>query len=412
MREHIDHANHLCRIAFVPHEENAFRPHILHPKRTVGYLIAFTVMKVIVLGLVVVLPASIFASTEAVQVQERELVRLVNAERAAVGVPPLADDVRLDQSSKAKSADMFERQYFAHVNSDGEGPGRFASRAGYPYSIIGENLAMGFVAAEDIVSAWRQSPLHARNMQEAAFADTGLSVIGGTYLGTPTMFVTQHFGKQRLAAATGSTTVAGDVTRETPASMPTPTARPNPVQPKRAPENTETDAHVRSASLEWRANGDAQTAVTAKANIVGAVVHAQVTVRGETIPLERVTGTPNAYAGTATLPESSEDVFRVVVPATLSVTDASGQGTTQDVPWEAPAIVSPSLTVKYAQAKTLLPETFGPVFSVARTVYGIAFMIFALAWLVNLLVEIRRQHLDLLVPGGALVLLLAFYWMV
>lgn len=412
MREYIDHANRLCRIAFVPHEENAFRPYVLHPKRTVGYLIAFSVMKVIVLGLVVVLPASIFASTEAVQVQERELVRLVNAERAAIGVPPLADDVRLAQSSRAKSADMFERQYFAHTNGDGEGPGRFASRAGYPYSIIGENLAMGFVAAEDIVSAWRQSPLHARNMQEAAFADTGLSVVGGTYYGTPTMFVTQHFGKQRLAVATDPTAVAGDVTREMPANVPAPAVRPKLAQPQRVADNAETGAHVQSASLEWRASGDAQTEVIAKATIAGPVANAQVTVRGETIPLEHIPETQDAYVGTATLSEPSEDVFRVVVPATLSVTDASGQGTTQDVPWEAPAVVTPSLMVKYTQAKTLLPQTFGPVLSAVRTVYGIAFVIFALAWLVNLLVEIRRQHLDLLVPGGALVLLLAFYWMV
>lgn len=410
MQEYVDHAHRLCRIAFVPHEENAFRPHILHPKRTVGYLIAFSVMKAIVLGAVVVLPSSIFAAPEAVQVQEHELVRLVNAERAAVGVPPLVDDARLAQSSRAKSADMFERQYFAHTNSDGEGPGRFASRAGYPYRIIGENLAMGFVAAEDIVSAWRQSPLHARNMQEAAFADTGLSVVGGTYYGTPTMFVTQHFGKQRLAVATGPAAAAGAVTRGTPANGPA--ERPKLAQPQRIADNTETSAHVQSASLEWRANGDARTEVTAKANIAGPVANAQVTVRGETIPLAHIPETQDAYVGTAILSEPSEDVFRVVVPATLSVTDTSGAGTIQDVSWESPAVVAPSLVTKYARAKTLLPETFGPVLGVARTVYGVAFVIFALAWLINFLVEIRRQHIDLLVPGGALVLLLAFYWMV
>lgn len=410
MREYIDRAHRLCLLAVVPHETNDFRPHLLRPHRTARYLVAFTAMKFIVFGLVALLPVSIFASSEAVQVQERELTQLVNAERAAVGVPPLAEDARLVRSAGEKSGDMIERQYFAHTNDDGEGPGYFASRVGYPYSIIGENLAMGFVSAKDIVDAWRQSPLHARNMQEPAFADTGLSVVGGTYGGAPTIFVTQHFGRQRQVA-------------------PTPSAAPIPTEvgtarvavggqkiipPQRA--NKETTAHamvqVQSASLAWSAHGNAQTTVTAKANIAGTVARAQVTVRGETIPLERAMGEESAYTGTATLPESPEKIFRVVVPATLSVTDSSGEGTVQDVLWEAPAIVLPSLVGRYAQAKKLLPETFGPIFSFSGTIFGIGFFVFAIAWLVNLLVEIRRQHLDLLVPGGALVLLLGWFWLV
>lgn len=58
--------------------------------------------------------------------------------------------------------------------------------------------------------------------------------------------------------------------------------------------------------------------------------------------------------------------------------------------------------------RALLPQTLGPILHTSRNITLAAFAIFALAWVINLLIEIRRQHLDLIVPGGVLVMLLGF----
>lgn len=419
MHEYIDHVQRLCRIAVVPHVDNAYRPHLLHPRRTVRYVAAFTVMKMIVLVAVVLLPAGIFAAPEAIHAQEEEIFRIVNGARAASGIAVLHADDRLTASAFAKSADMFARQYFAHVNEDGEGPGTFVSRTAYPYSVIGENLAMGFVTASDVVEAWRQSPAHAHNMLDAMFEDSGVRVLAGTYRGEPTVFIAQHFGRQLRSATAGALSGAlasrastgVDSAASPSATGATPIAQDVGVQ-EAAQGEQEPTPRVRAATLTWDELSSGETLVAATAVVDGSVASVRVHIADSEMTLGRTDETSNVFQGTATLVSPPEEVFRVVVPGSLAITDAGGTETLQTIPWEAPAIVRPSFGEKYTQAKRLLPETFGPTYRFARFIFAIAFIIFALAWLVNLLVEIRRQHLDLLVPGGALVLLLAVYWWV
>ncbi|MBI4434024.1 CAP domain-containing protein [Candidatus Uhrbacteria bacterium] len=386
MRASLNHVRRLCIHAFVPHAGNQYRPHALHPRRTLGYAISFAAMKGVLLALVTLLPLGIFAAPEAIAVREQELAALVNQVRAAADLPSLHADARLTRSATAKSADMVERQYFDHVNADGAGPEYFATEARYPYSVIGENLAMGFVAAATIVDAWQQSPAHARNLRDPLFADAGFGIVSGTYRGAPTLFIAQHLGRPK---------------RSTPPTTPAPPADAAP-----AP----TSGTVRAASVAWRPRGKA-TAVVATAQITGAVMNPAVTIRGTTIPLEPVAHTPEAYVGRAVLPDAPTKVFRVVVPPTLSLTTSAGDTVARPIPWEDPAILRPSFAEKYAQANALLPKTLGPIRTSTRILFGAGFVLFALAWLVNLMVEIRRQHLDLLVPGGALVIFLALLWM-
>ncbi|MDO8424935.1 MAG: CAP domain-containing protein [bacterium] len=432
MRTYLDHAHHLCRLAVIPHAENDYRPHILHPKRTVRYIAAFSVMKIVVLGLVVLLPASIFAAPEAVQMQEQELIRLVNDVRVASGADALTADARLAQSAYTKSADMAARQYFAHTNADGEGPDTFAARAGYPYSVIGENLAMGFVSAHEVVSAWQRSPTHAQNIRDALYEDTGVSVVGGTFHGEPTVFMAQHFGRERhnTTATTAivlpptesaSAAVADKVEIDTTAdeSGKKMVALPVVTQPPFAiPEEnvrvttTPEQPTTQSTTLTWTRADNNITEVTAIAHIAGPIVGARAQVHGSDIPLFLRAETTDIYTGTANIDAPPEDIFRVVIPGTLSITSADGNTVEQSIPWASPLVARPSFGMKYAQAKTLLPQTFGPTLRASQFVFAIAFIIFALAWVTNLVIEIRRQHLDLLIPGGALVLLLGIFWLV
>lgn len=69
----------------------------------------------------------------------------VNERRAEHGLEPLEWDGTVASVSRAHSRDMAQREYFAHVNPDGEGPyDRFTAVDGYCRA-YGENIALTWV---------------------------------------------------------------------------------------------------------------------------------------------------------------------------------------------------------------------------------------------------------------------------
>lgn len=64
-------------------------------------------------------------------------------------------------SANQKVQDMLIHQYFAHIGPDQAGLTKWLNDNQYQYNSAGENLAMGFMSAEDIVNAWikKSNPL-------------------------------------------------------------------------------------------------------------------------------------------------------------------------------------------------------------------------------------------------------------
>lgn len=88
------------------------------------------------------------------------LLKLVNAERAKVGVKPLKLDERLNRSAKMKVDDMVKYQYLAHKNHDGtRGTDYIAKVVGSAECpIIGENASGGtYDTGNDIVQSYMDS---------------------------------------------------------------------------------------------------------------------------------------------------------------------------------------------------------------------------------------------------------------
>lgn len=92
-----------------------------------------------------------------------EVVNLVNSERSANGCEPVHVDDRLTAAAQEHSDDMAARDYMAHENPDGEGPGERANRHGYN-SWGAENVAKGQQSAEQVMDAWMNSEGHRRNI--------------------------------------------------------------------------------------------------------------------------------------------------------------------------------------------------------------------------------------------------------
>ena len=73
---------------------------------------------------------------------EKRMLDLVNQERQAAGLRPLAADPELTEVARRHSADMFARGYFAHDTPEGITPFDRMRDANVRFIIAGENLAL------------------------------------------------------------------------------------------------------------------------------------------------------------------------------------------------------------------------------------------------------------------------------
>ena len=120
---------------------------------------------------------------------EAQMLALVNGERAAVGLAPLAPDTELREVARRHSADMFARGYFAHVTPEGRGPFDRIREADITFRTAGENLALAptvTVAHTGLMN----SPGHRANILRPAFGRVGIGIMDG---GARGIMVTQNF---------------------------------------------------------------------------------------------------------------------------------------------------------------------------------------------------------------------------
>ncbi|WGX96558.1 CAP domain-containing protein [Nocardioides sp. L-11A] len=104
---------------------------------------------------------------------------LVNADRAARGLPTLSASPLLDEAARLHGQWMATTQVIDHVES---GPGARpqpwdrAAAAGYAYAFVGENLAAGQPTPADVVQGWLRSVGHCENLRSPQPLDIGLYV--------------------------------------------------------------------------------------------------------------------------------------------------------------------------------------------------------------------------------------------
>jgi uncharacterized protein YkwD len=104
------------------------------------------------------------------------IVAATNRERAAHGLRPLRLNQRLSLAAGNRVEDMLAKHYFAHVSPDGVEPFIWATRNGYKYRLIGENLALGYRGADRVVTGWMNSPGHRENILTAQFDEVGIAI--------------------------------------------------------------------------------------------------------------------------------------------------------------------------------------------------------------------------------------------
>jgi uncharacterized protein YkwD len=110
---------------------------------------------------------------------EASLLQAMNAVRASHGLAPLRVDVHLLRAARDHSADMMQRQYFAH----GAVARRVLSR-GARGPVFGEDLAWSTgISADWVVNAWLDSPTHRAVLLRPGFRRVGIGYSFGTFIG-------------------------------------------------------------------------------------------------------------------------------------------------------------------------------------------------------------------------------------
>lgn len=93
--------------------------------------------------------------------------------RAFAAAPPLAWDATLAAASLAYAQDLAQYRYLSHTGRDGSTPGDRATRAGYVWKAVGENIAAGQTTPEEVTAGWLASPEHCANIMSPAFRMMG-----------------------------------------------------------------------------------------------------------------------------------------------------------------------------------------------------------------------------------------------
>ncbi len=127
-------------------------------------------------------PAEVQKPDFAYNVKAATLLDMVNQVRTngcncgSTFMPPVVALVWNDQLAQAAyhhSEDMKTNSYFSHTGSDNSNAGDRAISAGYIWSSLGENIALGQTTEQLVMNSWLKSELHCKNIMNKNFKEMG-----------------------------------------------------------------------------------------------------------------------------------------------------------------------------------------------------------------------------------------------
>jgi uncharacterized protein YkwD len=87
-----------------------------------------------------------------------------NRERAKESKAPLVLSEKLSEAAAIHAKDMAERHKLDHTGSDKSTVSERVKRTGYPYILVGENIADGQKTVDEVMEGWIESPSHRENI--------------------------------------------------------------------------------------------------------------------------------------------------------------------------------------------------------------------------------------------------------
>lgn len=104
----------------------------------------------------------------------QEVVKLVNKERNAAGLPALTENSRLSEVAQAKAEDMMKNGYFSHTSPAYGSPFEMMRTFGITYTAAGENIAKGQKTPAAVMDGWMSSSGHRANILNVSYEQIGV----------------------------------------------------------------------------------------------------------------------------------------------------------------------------------------------------------------------------------------------
>ncbi len=112
---------------------------------------------------------------------------IVNTKRAAAGLSELEWSIGLENAAQIRANECEEK--FSHTRPNGS---EYWTADGN--LVYGENLAMGYNNAEDVVDAWIASPTHKQNLMDPSYLTCSIAIHEAGSGDNKTMLWAQEFG--------------------------------------------------------------------------------------------------------------------------------------------------------------------------------------------------------------------------
>lgn len=134
-------------------------------------------------------PAPTNPGNSAASELEKQMVELINAERAKAGASPLAIDSKVTGVARAKSQDMIDKNYFSHTSPTYGSPFEMLKAFGVSYRTAGENIAMNR-SMTNAHTALMNSAGHRQNILNPAYKSIGVGIVANA---SGYLYITQMF---------------------------------------------------------------------------------------------------------------------------------------------------------------------------------------------------------------------------
>lgn len=181
---------------------------------------------------------------------ERQMLQLINAERAAHGLEPVQLELRLNDAAEDHSTWMLQQDVFSHTGSGGSSAGDRMANAGFVFSGSwrwSENIAWqserGEAGLEDDVvdlhNALMNSPGHRANILDPNVTVVGIGIELGEFDGHTAVMVTQNFARTSAPLQLDGGAETEPTPSEPIVTEPTP-VEPAPVEPEPVSDPTPT----------------------------------------------------------------------------------------------------------------------------------------------------------------------------
>ncbi len=399
------------RDLFIPCKQNGYSPKSLHPKRLAFHAFSALAVKAIMILFVVSYPFTAWLTPDIAVEQSRKIISLTNDLRSGLSLSSLTEDQKLDQAAYAKIKDMFLSQYFAHTNPSGNGLDFFLGKAGYEYSVAGENLAMGYSDANDVLKAWEESPSHYSNLVDKYFTNIGVGMADDIFNGKETVFIAQYFGrptnvavapvkdvepvKKEVSVATVSKTAPGAVLAAESASNEQILSE-QPTQTRPIPE-----AKIEAKAKIDQPVGKKESVVKVEAVLPPETKEATAVISNNPIDLQKVDG--EKWQGSDIVYDLGE---RPEAPAVLSIISKDGTKQFSDIKVSGLVVGKTSLKQQYSLLMDNPNKAIKTVKNLSYIYFNLILLLAAVSLLLNILIEIRKQRPHLIASGVGFIFLI------